>query len=265
MHKQPTNIGEIIMMYGQNLFNQQSPNFQVPIGVIGGTSASNQQEFTEQPFMYALFHAEARINALSASLCEWIDKNVAKQYNTKPLIKIEDRADNQKFVQIKSVVEVSSVEIKKKEILSPKAAMELLCNCEYVVSAMEQLKSQIFVNLAKTNPEVQLRTYCSPQQTYRISKQDGLFGGQYFCILTTGETAKAKKAICSRIMRELPEYELIQGYSESIPSTICVNIKDDNLLLESNLDILMEKSDRQNCSNIIDELKKKLDNKKTDA
>ena len=66
-------------------------------------------------------------------------------------------------------------------------------------------------------------------------------------------------------MRELPEYELIQGYSESIPSTICVNIKDDNLLLESNLDILMEKSDRQNCSNIIDELKKKLDNKKTDA
>ena len=66
-------------------------------------------------------------------------------------------------------------------------------------------------------------------------------------------------------MRELPEYELIQGYSESIPSTICVNIKDDNLLLESSLDILMEKSDRQNCSNIIDELKKKLDNKKTDA
>ena len=103
------------MMYGQNLFNQQSPNSQVPIGVIGGTSASNQQVFTEQPFMYALFHAEARINALSASLCEWIDKNVAKQYNTKPLIKIEDRADNQKLVQIKSVVEVSSVEIKKKE------------------------------------------------------------------------------------------------------------------------------------------------------
>ena len=66
-------------------------------------------------------------------------------------------------------------------------------------------------------------------------------------------------------MRELPEYELIQGYSESIPSTICVNIKDDNLLLESSLDILIEKSDRQNCSNIIDELKKKLDNKKTDA
>ena len=66
-------------------------------------------------------------------------------------------------------------------------------------------------------------------------------------------------------MRELPEYELIQGYSESIPSTICVNIKDDNLLLESNLDILMEKSDKQNCSNIIDELKTKLDNKKTDA
>ena len=61
MYKQPTNIGEIIMMYGQNLFNQQSPNSQVPIGVIGGTSASNQQVFTEQPFMYALFHAEVGV------------------------------------------------------------------------------------------------------------------------------------------------------------------------------------------------------------
>ena len=253
------------MMYGQNLFNQQSPNSQGPIGVIGSTSASNQQVFTEQPFMYALFHAEARINALSDSLCEWIDKNVAKQYNTKPLIKIEDSADNQKFVQIKSVVEVSSVKINEKEILSPKAAMELLCNCEYVVSAMEQLKSQIFANLVKTNPEVQLRTYCSPQQTYRISKQDGLFGGQYVCILTTGETAKTEKAICSRIIRELPGYELIQNHNELLKTVIHVNIKDDNLLLESSLDICMEKSDRQNYSNIIDELKKKLDNKKTDA
>lgn len=253
------------MMYGQNPLNQQSPNPQGPIGIIGNTFASNQPGFTQQQLMSSLIDVELRINALSASLCEWIDKNVANQYNIKPLIKIEDKADNQKFVQIRSVVEVSSVEIKEKEILSPKAAMELLYNCGSAVSALEKLRSQIFINLVKNYPEAPLHNYCSPQQTYRVSQQNGTFGEQYVCISTTGETAKTEKAICSRIMRELPGYELIQNHSELLTPIIHVNIKDGNLLLESSLYIYMEKSDGQNGSNIIDELKKKLDNKKTDA
>lgn len=234
------------------------------IGVIDNTFASNQPGFTQQSLMSSLFYVESRINALSASLCEWIDKNVAKQYNIKPLITITDSADNWKSVQIRSVVEVSYVEIKEEEILSPKAAIELLCDCGSAASALEQLKSQICMDLSKNNPE-QLRNYCVQQQTYRILHQNPAFGRKHVCISTTGETAETEKAICSRIIRELPGYELIQGYGESHPTILHVSIKDDNLLLEGCLDINMKKFDVQNGSNIIDELKKKLDNKETDA
>lgn len=263
-------------MYEQNPVNQQSPNPYQPDPSIASSILrtpdmfdksfmSNQQGFAQSVLTSNLSFIESSIDTISASLCEWIDKNVAKQYNIKPLITIRDCADDQKLVMIRSVVEVSSIEIKEKEILSPKAAMELLLKCGYADSALCQVRSQMYMHFVKNNPNLQLRDYTAQKRMYSILVQSPAFEAQSVCISTTGEVAKTERAICSQIMQELSGYELVQGYSELLPTTIHVNIKDGNLLLEGRLDLDIKKSNRQNCSNIIDELKKQLNNKETDA